>query len=206
MDEPRQNPPLWEFPLFPPPVGASISWNEVLVSLLPRGLEGLNLLLQILGIFGGIFGEKTSQGDVNARSWVGKIHARVFPRKRIRAWDWETFPAPDHILGCFPEFYFPTNFFPYKETNPNPNWICWEGKMSLEEANPRSRHGIFMVLLLRKNRKERAEKRRNFLVHPFKSKSHFSSCLGRSREEIFLHGNRISKGIFHKNIPGEGGS
>lgn len=130
----------------------------------------------------------------------------IFPGKRIRARDWETFPAPDQILGCFPEFYFPTNFFPYKETNPNPNWICWEGKMSLEEANPRSRHGIFTVLLLRKNREERAEKRRNFLVHPFKSKSHFSSCLGRSREEIFLRGNCISKGIFHKNIPGEGRS
>lgn len=115
MDEPRQNPPLWEFPLFPPPFGASISWNEVLVSLLPRGLEGLICFSKSLEFSEEFLGKKPPRATSTRGAGWEKSMRGFFPGKRIRAWDWETFPAPDQILGCFPEFYFPTNFFPYKE-------------------------------------------------------------------------------------------
>lgn len=108
-DEPHRDPSLREFPLFPPPFGASISWNEVLVSLLPRGLEG-NLLLQILGIFRGIFGKKTSQGDFNVRTWVGKIHARDFSREKDQGTGLGDFSSSGSDPGVFSGVLFPNKF------------------------------------------------------------------------------------------------
>jgi len=82
--------------------------------------------------------------------------------------------SPEKILGHISVFYLPIKRFAVGKG--------WCRTTSWQEANPHARHGVFTVILLGENRKEKERKRKEFklpgssLSVCFKSKPHSFSC------------------------------